>query len=224
MAGPVLWFSSAIIKLVSTFIASAAAFASHNVLLAYFIIYLATIFIGNISAFASFWLTVQGYLGPQGIPPLIIVIFLANVSGDLLWYTAGRTLRNTRLGYWIQHRIPGYEKAEAMAVKNGRNMMFFSKFVYASAFPLIFSLGWIRLPLKKFLRTSALAALLWMPILFGLSYAVTLGFSPLAAAAAFKDFGLIFLAALMVFIVLNYLVARIFEKATLRRGANRNLP
>jgi len=81
---------------VSTLVADIGLLASQNLFLAYFIIYIATIFLGNISAFASFWIVFQGYFGMWGVPFLILTIFLADVTGDLLWYALGRATRDTR--------------------------------------------------------------------------------------------------------------------------------
>ena len=95
----------------SSIIANVGLLASQNLLLAYFIIYVATIFLGNISAFVSFWVIAEGYFGAWGVPALILTIFLADLSGDLLWYSLGRGTRNTRFGNWIRRRLPPLARA-----------------------------------------------------------------------------------------------------------------
>ena len=193
------------------------ASASQNIPLAYLIMYLGTIFVGNISAFVSFWVVAKGNFGPWGVPLLILTIFLADATGDIAWYSLGRCTHDTRLGNWIKHHAPGYARAEAAMAKNGGILIFFAKFVYASSFPVIFSLGWTQMPFKKFIRNSMLSILIWLPVLIGLSFGLVAGLSPLATIAAFKNFELIFLAGLILFIVLDYLLARVIGRLFERR-------
>lgn len=197
----------------STIIHDIGLLAGQNPLLAYFIIYVSIIFLGNISAFVSFWIVFQGYLGAWGVPFLIVTIFLADFTGDLLWYALGRATHNTRLGAWIRRRHPAWhEKVETALQHNGGRWIVFSKFIYAAAFPVIFSAGWSRMGLKRFVRTSLLSIALWLPILIGLAYAVTAGLSPLGAIAIFKNLQLTLVIGLALFLVLDYLIAKIIER------------
>jgi len=191
--------------------------ASQNPFLAYFIIYVITIFLGNIAAFVSFWLVFQGYFGEWGIPALILTIFLADMTGDLLWYSLGRAFRDTRVGNWIKKHLPGRVRIERALMMNGKKWIFLSKFVYASSFPVIFSIGWTRMEFKKFFRNSLLSILIWIPILLGLAYGLVSGLSPLRAMNAFHDFEWIFFIGLGLFIFLDYLLARVVGKILERR-------
>lgn len=200
----------------SVLITSFAILAGQNPFLAYFIVYVATIFLGNISAFTSFWIVLRSDLSDSNIPLLILVIFLANVSGDLLWYTLGKYLRDTRFGNWIRNRIPGHERIERSLQHSGRKWMFLAKFFYASSFPVIFSIGWSKMAFKRFFKNSLLATCMWLPILLGLAYGLISGLSPLAAATAFQNVEWFFFIGLALFIVLDYLLAKLaralFEK------------
>jgi membrane protein DedA with SNARE-associated domain len=206
---------------VSDILSHLVAAASQNIPLAYFIIYLGTIFVGNISAFVSFWIVIKGNFGPWGVPALILIIFIADMTGDLMWYSLGRTVHDTRFGNWIKRRIPGYKKAESKIMENGGLLIFFAKFIYASSFPIIFSLGWTRMPFKKFFRNSILSILIWLPILIGLAFGLISGLSPLGALAIFKDFQWVFLVGLGLFIFLDYLLARVLGRLFERRARAR---
>jgi membrane protein DedA with SNARE-associated domain len=201
---------------VSSVLSNLGFLASQNLFLAYFIIYLATIFFGNISAFTSFWIVYQGHFGPWGVPLLVPTIFLSNMTGDLLWYSLGRGLRNTRFGHWVKRHLPWHENMEQTLIRNGRKWMFLSKFAYAASFPVIFSVGWTNMEFKKFFRNSLLSILTWIPVLFGLAYGVASGLSPLRAVTLFHDFELTFFVGLVLFIFLDYLIAKaigcVFEK------------
>ena len=197
--------------------------AGQNLLLAYFIIYVAIIFVGNISAFASFWIIFQGYFGAWGVPLLILTIFLADFTGDLLWYSLGRATHDTRLGNWIRRRRPGWhEKVENVFENNGRRWIIFSKFIYAAAFPVIFSAGWSRMKFKRFVRASLLSIAIWLPILLGLAYGITAGLSPLGAVSIFKNFELTFFVGLVLFLILDYFLAKAIARALERRSGKRD--
>ncbi len=186
--------------------------ASQNMFLAYFIIYIATIFLGNISAFAAFWVVFHGVLGFWGVPLLILTIFAADISGDLLWYSLGRALRDTRFGNFVKNHLRHHEKIERSVQKNGAGWIIMAKFLYASAFPVIFLIGWTRIKFKKFFKTSLLSVAIWLPILAGLAYGLFSGLSPLGAVSIFKHFELILLIGLVIFFVADYFIAKLARK------------
>ncbi len=187
------------------------AVASQNPFLAYLIIYIATIFLGNISAFASFWLVFRGFFGPWGIPLLVLTIFLADASGDLLWYSLGYTLRDTRLGNFVKKHLPHHQKMEENIHKNGTAWIFLSKFIYASSFPVIFLVGWAQINFKKFFKTSLVSIITWVPILCVLAYGLISGLTPLRAVAIFKRFEAIFVLGLAMFIFANLLIIKLLR-------------
>lgn len=197
----------------SGIVANIGLLAGQNLFLAYFIIYVATIFLGNISAFVSFWIVFQGYFGAWGIPLLILTIFLADLTGDLLWYSLGHVTRDTHIGCWIKRRLPSWhEKVEYAFAHNGRKWIILSKFIYASSFPVIFSAGWSNMKFKAFFRNSVLSVLIWLPILLGLAYGLVSGLSPLRAVSAFRQFELTFVIGLILFLFFDYLLAKFIAK------------
>ena len=180
--------------------------------LAYFIIYISTIFLGNISAFAAFWIVLHGVLGFWGVPLLILTIFAANISGDLLWYSLGGALRDTRFGNFVKNHLPHHTKIERAIKRNGASWIFMAKFLYASSFPIVFSVGWARIEFRKFFRTSLLSAVILLPILTGLAYGLFAGLSPLRAVSIFKNFEVVFIMGIALFFVADYFLARLFRK------------
>jgi membrane protein DedA with SNARE-associated domain len=197
-----------------------AALAGHNLLLAYLVVYLATIFLGNIGAFLALWAAFQGGLGAWGVPAVLVAAFAANVTGDILWYSMGRWLRTTRFGTWIKRRAPQHEKIETHVAERGPRWMLFAKFAYGSNFPIIFAIGWTRLPFGRFFRRSLLAIAIWLPVILGVSYGLYSSLSPLAALIEIKHFELLFLAALILFIILQFALVRFFEKIFGKDGEN----
>jgi membrane protein DedA with SNARE-associated domain len=178
-----------------------------NPLGAYFIIYLATIFLGNISAFVSFWVIFEANFGLLGFLCLVATIFLADMTGDLLWYSLGRSLRGTRFGLWVETHLPGHARAEALLQQKGRQWLFMSKFVIGCAPPVVFSIGWSGMDFKTFYKNSLLSILLWLPILTLLSYGIVSGLAPLAASD-FRKLEWVLLGGFVSFVVLDYALAR----------------
>jgi len=174
---------------------------------AYFIIYIATVFLGNISAFVSFWIIFEANFGIIGFSFLILTVFLSDMTGDLLWYSLGRSLRGTRFGLWVETHMPGHAKAEALVQRKGRQWLFLSKFVLGFAPPVVFSIGWSGMKFKTFYRNSLLSILLWLPILMGLAYGIVSGLAPLAATD-FRRLEWVALIGFFLFVVLDYALAK----------------
>jgi membrane protein DedA with SNARE-associated domain len=197
-------------------------FAGQNFILACLLVYLTAIFIGSIASFTSFWVALEGSFGPWGVPTILVVVLCAAISGDLIWYTMGRTLRATRLGEWIRHRIPGHEKLESHIDHRGSRWILASKFVYGS-FPIIFTVGWTRMPFPRFFRNSLLAILLWLPVVFSVSYALYASLAPLTAAVTtVRDFELLFLMGLLLFLAAQYGLVRLFGRVFKGNGDGKN--
>lgn len=185
--------------------------ANQNHFSAYFIFYIATIFAGSVAEFTGFWLVFKGFLGPWGLLFFPLVVFASSTTGDLMWYYFGRALRETRFGNFVKNRLPGHAKIEERIHKNGINLVFATRFIYASAFPLIFSIGWAGVRFKKFFRMSIVSSLVWVPVLTGIAYVLTLSLAPLQSVAIFKDFEIVFLIGIVTFFILNYLVTRFIK-------------
>lgn len=195
------------------FLSHISLFASHNIVSAYVIVYLGTIFLGNIAAFTSLWLAFKGVFGAWGVLAVIFSMLLAGVTGDVIWYFMGRKLRETGLGNWFKRRMPGHATFENHIERRGLRYMLFAKFLVGSNFPLIFSIGWTRrLPFRTFFKNSLLALVIWMPIILGVSYGLYASLSPLAALqSTFKELELL-VGGIAFFIILQYALLAAFRK------------
>ncbi len=183
-----------------------AAIAGKNPLGTYLVIYLVTVLLGNISAFASFWVVFEANFGILGFLVLIFVIFLADMTEDLIWYSLGRSLRGTRFGLWIEKHIPGHAQAETMVKERGLQWLFLSKFIIGGAPVVTFSIGWTGMNFKRFYKNSLLSILLWLPVLTLLAYGIVSGLAPLAAAKLGR-IEWVALGGFVLFIILDYAIA-----------------
>lgn len=197
----------------------AGQLASQNLVLAYFIIYLAVIFFGNIAVFTALWLAFRGALGWLGVPAVIVVSFAATFTGDLVWFSLGWRLRETRFGNWIKRRMPGHEAFENHIEQRGPRYMFIAKFISGSNPPLNFSLGWTRrVEYRRYLRNSILALSLWLPVVVGASYGLYASLEPLAELQhAFHD-GELLVAGVLIFVIVQYLLVAILKRLFGRNG------
>jgi membrane protein DedA with SNARE-associated domain len=199
---------------VDAFLSHLGLLGSQNILLACLVVYAATIFFGNIAAFTSLWIAFEGSFGPWGVLLVLVAMTCAGLTGDTLWFSLGRLLRKTRVGRWMKNRIPNHEKIEQHLEQNGRRWMLFGKFAYGSNVPVIFSIGWSGMvPFRVFFRNSLLAVSIWLPVLLGVSYALHSGLAPLASAVrTVRDLEVLFLVALVLFILVQYGLAKVVER------------
>jgi membrane protein DedA with SNARE-associated domain len=204
----------------SAFINNIGILASQNQALPYLLIYVATIFVGNISVFIAFWLMFKGYFAAWGILFLFLTIFAADVTGDVSWYSLGNKLRDTRLGNFIRNHLPRHEKIESHLRENGDRWIFISKFIYFSSFTILFLVGWFRFGLKKMLRVSIPSICISLAVIFGVAYGLFAGISLLEATAVFKRFERLLLLGVVLFIVANYFLSRLFKKIFKANGTD----
>ncbi len=189
--------------------------ATQNYFLAYLIIFISAIFIGDIAVFPVLWLVVKGFLGSTGPSLFIITIFTAGISGDLLWYSLGRLLRDTKLGSFIKNHIPRNEKIEKHIQSRTGKWIILSKIIPWSNFPIIFMLGWFKINFKKFIKIDVMAILTWLIIFIAISYSLIAGLGglgPLKSQETFERLERLLLPGVAIFFLINYLGKKIIEK------------
>jgi len=193
-------------------------FAGQNPLLAYFLLYVVGVFFGNVAAFFGFWLVLRGYLGPWGIVFVLLAVFLADLTGDILWYSLGRALRGTRAGEFVKNHLPHHEHLERHLAEKSDHWVFLSKFIAVSSSAIIFMIGWCNADFKKFFRTAVLAVAVWLPVLGIIAYLLISALDYLRVVAVFRHLELVFVTGLVLFIAVRWGLAALLEAAT---GVNR---
>lgn len=193
---------------------------SHNHALAYFIIYLGTLFFGNLGAFASLWYVFRGYVGPWGILIAPAAFFAAQVTGDVFWYFMGSSLRDTRLGNFIRNRIPRHENIEAHVHRHGGRWLLLCKFLYSASFAVLFLIGWSKITFGNFLRMMLPSIGLWLAVVVPLGYVLVSGLGVLGGVALFKRAELMFLAAFAAFFFAERFLVHVLRKRFGDGGGN----
>lgn len=197
--------------------------ATQNYFFAYLIIFLSAIFLGNIAVFAMLWLVIKGFLGPAGLPSFIITVLAAEVSADLLWYSLGRLLRDTRIGNFIKKRIPRHEKIEGHVHDQTGKWIMLGKTLQSSNFPIIFMVGWFKINFKKFVKTAVFANIASITVLMSVSYVIIAGIGGLGPLESKESFGRLerlLIPGLIIFFLLSHFVKKAIEKFdSLRKDA-----
>ena len=126
-------------------------------------------------------LWVAGYLVWQGgfqLPLVLLVGIVSAVAGDRLGYWVGRRYGQpvvARYGLWARLTPPRLETMRRFVQRFGPVAVFLARFVIGLRFlagPLAGSLG---LPWRSFLTANVLGALVYVPIMVGMGYAVGVG-------------------------------------------------
>ncbi len=184
----------------------------HSLLGKYLLIYISTIFLGNIGAFSSFWLALRGFLGHWGVLIAIFIVLFAELTSDLFWYGVGRLFSRTRFAGYLQKRFAILQAAEGYVATRGRRTIFVAKFLYGASYPVMFSAGWWKLDFRYFFVSSLLASVFWLPVIFFLSYTLTSSLSSVAAVHTFRQIEGLFVVGVILFVGLQFLFSRLAKR------------
>lgn len=197
----------------SIFLNLVGEFGLNNYFLFCFLTYLAIVFFGNIFSFIALWVGLEFNFFWLHILIVFIITYLGNISGDILWFNFGKTLKGTRFGYFVLRRVGKYNGIfEEVINKKGLKWFVFSKFFYGSSPLIIFSLGWSGIDFKKFIKISLATTIFWTPILFSISFALIFSLIPLRVINFFEKFELIFIFGLILFILFEIFISKLVKK------------
>lgn len=181
--------------------------------LTYLFFYIAIVFLGNIFSFISFLTIIKSNLGMFYLLIMFLLAYLANISGDILWFSLGKALRDTRLGNFIFNRFaPQNLKAEEIIHKNGIKFFIFSKFFSTGGF-FAFALGWAKKDFKKTINLSLVTSFFLVLIIYIISIGIILGLTSLSKVSnLFEKAEFLFIFGLILFILLEFFISKIIKK------------
>ena len=143
-------------------------FLTASPLIAYTIIFIGVMIEGEGIVLLSSIFALQGHLSWFW---LAIAATTGTIVGDILWFEAGRNLKGTRLGCWLDRR---YEKTsgwiEAMIMQRFHWYAVVSKFMYFTTRPTIFLAGWHDFEFKKFLKITTYSTVIWLAVIMGIGF------------------------------------------------------
>jgi membrane protein DedA with SNARE-associated domain len=126
-------------------------------------------------------LWVAGYLVWQGgfqLPLVLLVGIVSAVAGDSLGYWVGRRYGQSvvaRYGLWARLTPPRVETMRRFIQRYGPVAVFLSRFVIGLRFLAGPLAGSVDLSWRSFLLANVLGALVYVPIMVGMGYAVGVG-------------------------------------------------
>jgi membrane protein DedA with SNARE-associated domain len=159
-------------------------------------------------------LWVAGYLVWQGgfqLPLVLLIGIVSAVAGDSLGYWVGRRYGQpivARYGLWARLTPPRLATMRHFVQRYGAGAVFLARFVIGLRFLVGPLAGSLDLPWRAFLTANVLGALVYVPIMVGMGYAVGVGLGgygePIWRAAVKAQEFLLLGAALLGALYLGY--------------------
>jgi membrane protein DedA with SNARE-associated domain len=142
--------------------------------------------------------------------------FFGALTGDVLWYSAGKYLHvhhshNKYLTFIInrvKRLLPGIEK-------NPFHVIFLSKFIYGLNHSTILVLGYLEIEFKQFIKIQFFTTLLWAIIFLVVGY--VFGEAALAFTHRLDKFFIIAIIFLVCIVIVEKIVGIIIEKREQKR-------
>jgi membrane protein DedA with SNARE-associated domain len=134
------------------------------------------------------------------------------LTGDILWYGAGRLLESRypdhRIASAVLRRVKKYLPT---IEKNPFHVIFLSKFIYGLNHSTLVVLGFLKIPFGHFLRIQAAASFVWSLLFISIGY--MFGTVAIAYTRRLHHFLLIAVLCLIVVAVGAHVVGHFIEKA-----------
>lgn len=134
------------------------------------------------------------------------------LSGDMLWYWAGRLLESRyphhRITAFVMQRVkrylPGIER-------NPFHVIFLSKFIYALNHSTLVVLGFLKIPFGHFMRIQFITSFIWSLLFLTIGY--IFGSLAISYTHRFQRFCFTAFLFLMAVAFIDYIIGRFIEKA-----------
>lgn len=179
----------------------------------YIVLYFSIIIFGNAVAFSAFVLAFLGGLGPSGMMFVIITVILADLSGDGLWFTLGKKLRDTKIGHFIKRHLPHHNLISRHIHENSLKWLYVSKFISSVTAPFLFLLGWSQnVSWKKFWEANFKTTLFWVAILLTASTVIGSGLLPFVSPESFKKAEVTITFVVIVVVIFQFLIKYLTKK------------
>ena len=140
-----------------------------------------------------------------------IFAFGGVLTGDILWYSAGRYFNHhhshnryiNAVIDKVKHFLPGIEK-------NPFHVIFLSKFIYGLNHSTIFVLGYLKTEFWHFFRIQFWTSFLWSTIFLAVGY--IFGGAAIKFAHSMNKFVIVVILFLVAVVVVERIIGRVVEK------------
>lgn len=156
--------------------------------LGYLLAFVGAMFEGDAVWFTFAFLTSQGFFD---LLPMLAVVWVGAVSGDLFFYFLGKKLEflPPRLVAWanhLSHHFDGHIK------KRPFRTLLISKFAYGIHRPILMRYGMLKIPLREFIKDDLVSVSFWMIVIGLLGYFSGASFYALKEYIKYVEIGLVF--------------------------------
>lgn len=176
--------------------------------LGYLLVFLGMIIEGDAVLFTAAFLTHQNNFD---LGDMLFVVLSGTIIGDILWYYLGFKLNYSKRFTFICAWMNKVSKPfDSQLHKRPLKTIFFSKFFFGLHHAILIRAGNLKLPLKKYLQTDAVAIIFWVMSVGGLGYLSGLSFSFFKHSLRFAEIALVigFLVFLLIIHFIRPLITR----------------
>jgi membrane-associated protein len=179
----------------------------HHETLAYFFIFLILVFEGEFIVIITGILV---HLGALELVPSLFFLYLGGMGKTFLGYAVGRLIHNkwcdTKFLKHIEKKVyniaPRFKRKPFWSI-------FVSKFIMGVNHSVIIYAGYLKIDYRKYLKAEISSTLIWAPLLLFVGY--FFGYTALSVSKEIWKFSLIALLLIIGFILLDKLIAWIYE-------------
>ena len=134
------------------------------------------------------------------------------LTGDMLWYWAGRMLESRyphhRITLFAVQRVKRYLPSIG---KNPFHVIFLSKFIYGLNHSALVVLGFLKIPFGHFIRIQLITSFIWSLLFLIVGY--IFGSVALTITHRFQRFIMLAFLFLIAVVFIDYIIGRFIEKA-----------
>ena len=142
--------------------------------------------------------------------------YLGVLMSDVLWYSAGKLIREKYPDNRLAHFVVAYVKRFLPNIeKNPFHVIFLSKFIYGLNHSTILVLGFLRIPFWHFMRIQAGTSFVWALIFITIGY--FFGTAALAYARTFDRFVMIILLLMLSLVIVEKLLGIVIERKEMKK-------
>lgn len=186
---------------------------SHHYL--YIVIFLLYIPLGGLVLIPTIYLAIYGTLNVFFV---YMAIILSSATADSIWYYIGRHHVNVEKIYkirFIQSKIEEAKNFSHFFTKHGVLLVFFTKFIAGTRLTSHILAGAHKVNYFKFLGATALGSTFWFILFYILIKSLDMSVANVGDLG--KRIQIIFLAAAVILLLVNYIAARIFRNKILKK-------
>lgn len=160
-------------------------------------------------------------IGNLNLNHLFMIVLLAGVASDSLWYYIGNKARKDRLYRlsFVKKRMREAEKFSTFFSRHGVLLVFMTKFIYGTRIASHVLAGMHKIKYVRFVLATSLGTAIWFWIFYALVKTVDNGLATAKTTAL--RIQLLLLIVTIIMLLLNWFTGTYVRKKLLKRGESR---